>query len=266
MTDTISTAITYDEILEEEEYVTPIDEQIEDERVNVYGRGCNPLANWIRAAALSGFLAVNATGGTAAHGVYKVKLVPCQSAFEITGAVPLKSSNPCELMEGEKEATPVPAPTVAFQVETILRAFSLTMTQAARVLGVSRPTVYAWRKITENGKIEGANQERLLQVYKLAREWEERGLGPLGDRNLVPFEDDHLCLLDYLTGDDLDGAAVAKVKERLDLLATHPDDPKAAGHRKINWRESFRKQGFKESSQEEQDASFEDNLRRIRYE
>lgn len=167
-------------------------------------------------------------------------------------------------IHGAKAVSPVPA--LDLQVEMIIDAFSLTVSQAARVFDVSRPTVYSWRNKVGIGNVSEKNKERLLNVYELAKYWKELDCGPLGDLNLIPFEDDHKCLIDYLTASSLDIQAVEKIKERLRLLANPDEKTGLVGPGTDHWREAFRKQGFEESTPEEREANFEDNLRRIRYE
>jgi transcriptional regulator with XRE-family HTH domain len=64
-------------------------------------------------------------------------------------------------------------------VDTIRKAFRLTVTDLAAVLRVQRPTVYAWLK--DDAELKAENEWRLHQVAELADEWlilVPRGGGP----------------------------------------------------------------------------------------
>lgn len=188
---------------------------------------------------------------------------------------------------------------ISTQVTTIIEAFSLTISQAARVLAVTRPTVYAWKKSEDACNSDRADHQRLMKVYDLATEWNNYQLGPMGDRNLMPFEDDRKSIVGHLSSDELTAELLKRISDRMKVLAEpkkHPglvatrgtnwreafkkmgiagptpeqqvaiQDDNLARLRALDWREGFRNLGFEESTPEEQDANFEDNMRRIRYE
>lgn len=182
-----------------------------------------------------------------------------ESASEATSNVVVFADSPRLFRDA------LPMPRVCDQVEYILRTFSLNVTQAARVLGVTRPTVYSWRKTAGYGKVEDTNQDRLLLVFKLAQSWLERGLGPLGEKALIPFRDDGMCLVDYLSADVLDESAISRILERFDLIAAQVVQRGSAVLDSDKWREAFRELGFEDSSPEQQTANLEDNIRRMRY-
>jgi hypothetical protein len=162
--------------------------------------------------------------------------------------------------------TSIMAPTIGQQVAAIRHAFSLTVTQAARVLAIERPTVYAWSKQSDPCDAGYSRHQRLMGIHELAQMWMAYGQGPMGDRALAPFSDTPRCMLDYLATGVLNEDTLREIRYRLDLLARSSDDSLVAAHQALDSREGFRKLGFQESTQEERDANFEDNLRRIRYE
>ena len=80
--------------------------------------------------------------------------------------------SPCEGIGNDKGAT---ARTPADMVAAVKAAFGLSVSQFARIMGVQRPTVYAW--LDEEGgpeALRAANRDRLLQLTALAEEWNRR--------------------------------------------------------------------------------------------
>jgi len=79
---------------------------------------------------------------------------------------------PCEGIANDKGAA---AKAPADMVAAVKAAFGLSVSQLARIMGVQRPTVYAW--LDEEGgpdALRAANRERLLQLTALAEEWNRR--------------------------------------------------------------------------------------------
>ncbi len=100
-----------------------------------------------------------------------------------------------------------PAHAVAY-----LRAvLSLNMSETARVLGVERPTVYAW--VSGRAKPQPANFGRLNRLCEVARRWRRRSPDPLGADLRRPDRDGR-TLLDLLLEDPL----------RLDLIDRFMDE------------------------------------------
>jgi len=78
--------------------------------------------------------------------------------------------------------------------------FSLNTTELAAVLGVGRPTVYAWM---QGGPIRPGNRERLAAVYRIARSWWQRNKQPLG--SLLQLKGvNGRSVLDLLSADPID--------------------------------------------------------------
>lgn len=170
-----------------------------------------------------------------------------------------------EVSQGKK-GNPQTVPMISEQIEAVMRAFSLTVTQAARVLNITRPTVYAWKKTEDPCNAEDPKHQRLMKVHDLVKQWLAHDLGPMGDRNLVPFEDDRKSIVGYLSSPDLDDQLIAKIHERLDILANPKAYPGLLAIKGTNWREAFRRQGIAGPTPEQQDAIQDDNLSRIRHE
>lgn len=180
-----------------------------------------------------------------------------------------QTSNCIFALTDDKEESVQPSttmPSISFQVSTIIEAFSLTISQAARVLAITRPTVYAWRKSEDSCNAERTDHQRLMKIYDLATEWQSFGLGPMGDRNLMPFEDDRKSVIGYLSGDELTDELLKKISDRMKVIAKPKEHPGLLATRGTNWREAFRKMGIAGPTPEQQDAIQDDNLTRLRRE
>jgi len=160
-----------------------------------------------------------------------------------------------------KVADAVPA--ISTQVERVLTSLSLTKSQAANILGVTRPTLYSWLKTSEHGKVDENHRKRLLQIYSIACYWDQFGAGPLGDRVLVTFIDSQKSVLDLLVEEPLN---LTDLKHRLKLLALSPGHGAQVPNASLGWRERFKNKGYIENSTEIQDDILAYNLRRIKYE
>lgn len=76
----------------------------------------------------------------------------------------------------ESVPTPLPAAT-SDRVLLLRRWLSLSVAESARVLGVQRPTVYAW----ERGEVPAQkNVNRLLALFDLANHWRSLSEEPVG--------------------------------------------------------------------------------------
>lgn len=148
---------------------------------------------------------------------------------------------------------------ISVQVSTVIRAFSLTPSQAAKVLAITRSEVYAWNALDEPCDPGRPDHRRLMRLHELAVQWEAYGKGPMRERNLMPFECDDKCIIGYLADNELDNEGVRNASERIEALANRPE--RSLG---TNWREAFRKMGFAGPTPEQQDGIQEDNLSRIR--
>jgi DNA-binding transcriptional regulator YiaG len=159
-----------------------------------------------------------------------------------------------------------PAPRISTQVATIIEAFSLTISQTARVLAITRPTVYAWKKSEDSCNTERMDHQRLMKVYDLAAEWNSYNLGPMGDRNVMPFADDQKGIVGYLSSNELTPELLRKISDRMRVLAEPKEHSGLLATRGTNWREAFKKMGIAGPTTEQQDAIQDDNLSRLRHE
>lgn len=70
-------------------------------------------------------------------------------------------------------------PPIAEQVAAIRAFLALNVSETARVLGVERPTIYAW--VTSKSRPHPGNRERIERLYSLARRWSRITSRPLLD-------------------------------------------------------------------------------------
>jgi transcriptional regulator with XRE-family HTH domain len=94
----------------------------------------------------------------------------------------------------------------------IKNTLSLNVSELAEVMGVTRPTVYAW---AEGGNADEPNRQRLAALKELAQEWESLCSEPLGalvrDRS-----EGGTRILDLIKAPEL---PVAEIKETFKLFA-----------------------------------------------
>jgi DNA-binding XRE family transcriptional regulator len=110
--------------------------------------------------------------------------------------------------------------TAADHLFAIQNAFSLSVTQLAEVIGVSRGTVYTWMKGAVDLPRKDVTEARLYEVWALAKEWRRRCSETLGRLVEAPVSPARASLLDLLTKRTLDHAAIYEV---LDVLALRLD-------------------------------------------
>jgi hypothetical protein len=64
----------------------------------------------------------------------------------------------------------------AEMLSAVRDAFTLSVGDAARVFGVSRPTIYRWATLTDISQVRPhAVRERMEELYDLSEEWVRRG-------------------------------------------------------------------------------------------
>jgi hypothetical protein len=105
-------------------------------------------------------------------------------------------------MEAREVATPP-----SEQVVLIRRWLSLNVADAARVLQVQRPTIYAWTSGTGFPSLE--RRQRISTVFKLANLWHEVSADPVGARLRQPVVQER-SLFDLLSDVAIDRAAVTR--------------------------------------------------------
>lgn len=99
-----------------------------------------------------------------------------------------------------------PTVSVSHLIAQVRGSLSLQITQLAAILGVERPTVYAW--IKEQSEPRPQKRTRLKELYRLARRWDELSNDPLG-RALTDVGSDGHAVLDFLLQSEIPHALVA---------------------------------------------------------
>ena len=110
------------------------------------------------------------------------------------------------------------------QVVLIRRWFSLNVADAARVLQVQRPTIYAWTSGRALPSHE--HRQRIAAVYKLASLWREQSAEPVRQRLRQPVVAGR-SLFELLSGATIDAAAVARAVRLLTEAGT-TEQPRSA--------------------------------------
>ena len=128
--------------------------------------------------------------------------------------------------------------TAADQVHGIQDVLSLTVTQVAEIVGVSRATVYAWIKAEVELPRDTATVQRLRKLHNVATLWRELSPEHLGRLVVAPVSDTGSSLFALLTAHTWDMAAVAdtmgllaerlaaRAEERRALRARGDDQPR----------------------------------------
>jgi DNA-binding transcriptional regulator YiaG len=104
---------------------------------------------------------------------------------------------------------------------TIRTAFPLQISQIAEILGVSRPTVYAW--IRDEQQPQPRCQERLNQIYALAEFWNARCNQPVPEKTLELPDSAGVSLIDMLKEEVLNTMALqSRLTGLYTDLRSHP--------------------------------------------
>jgi DNA-binding transcriptional regulator YiaG len=109
-----------------------------------------------------------------------------------------------------------PALTPEEQLDAIQDSLSLSVSQIAEVLHVTRPTVYAWSRGSVSVPKDRADAQRLRALHRVANAWRKRSEYDVGRWLTVPVGDDEPSLLDLLKADQWDEQALART---MDVLA-----------------------------------------------
>ena len=141
---------------------------------------------------------------------------------------------------------------VADQVRELQTALSVNKSELARVLGVSRPTVYDW---LDDGQPNADNVSRIRTLRRLLRESGVSSAEPLFPRFVrSAVEPGGQSLLDVLVEETIDEAAVRSAVERAKVLG---DDIR----RRRKEREARqRAAGFEEPDEEQRKAILATNV------
>lgn len=103
----------------------------------------------------------------------------------------------------------------AVMLAEIRSIMGLNIAETARVIGVERPTIYAW--LSGRSTPQKANALRLVRIARLAARWRRRSDMPLGDRARV-LGPDGRSIVDLMA---LYPVPDALIEERLADAATH---------------------------------------------
>lgn len=103
--------------------------------------------------------------------------------------------------------------TPAKMVAAVREAFMLTVSDAALVFKVSRPTIYHWETLDDMDQIRSRSyQNRIKELYRLSKAWAK--LGPLTGRWLKVTLQVGVSVLDLLAAGKIDmGAILAAHKQ-----------------------------------------------------
>ncbi len=91
-------------------------------------------------------------------------------------------------------------------VASIRSSLSLQMKELARVLGVERPTVYAWMR--DEAQPQPQNRARLVELHKFASDWNRLSKLPIGPRVRRELGPEGKSLVDLLAETDIDFRSV----------------------------------------------------------
>lgn len=128
-------------------------------------------------------------------------------------------------------ATPAPAPTAfvtaGSQVDAVQEALGLSITDLARLVGVSRVTVYEWLR----GKVTVPNsasaQQRLAGLLGVAEQWRQLASAPLGGLMRAVVTADGRSLLDLLAAEMRDTSAIDTALARLATVFARAEEVRA---------------------------------------
>ncbi len=149
-----------------------------------------------------------------------------------------------------------PVPTSQVDVRERLgglkRYLSLNVSDLARVVGVERPTIYAW--LDDRSEPHRSNLRKVDQVYRLAQAWRSMSSVPIG-KYLRESLADSPPLLELLTSAELDEYAIryafSQIKAMIDRQSA------ARREQQPSVTEMARRHGFPEISKEMQQRSFD---------
>lgn len=144
-------------------------------------------------------------------------------------------------------------------IELIKETFSLTKSSLARVLGVTRPTVYAWLNLDETA-MDPTNRQRIDSIYELALEWKRKNIRPMGSLVMVPLRGGK-SFVDLISADALDHDQIV---DAMNSIASYNKD-RGPSPFQTRYAEEMQKQlkrrGFEEPGEELQQLNLEKNSR-----
>lgn len=96
--------------------------------------------------------------------------------------------------------------------------FGLNVSDAAQVFGVGRPTIYLWANALDMGAVRTAKQDRMKQVYRVAKLCEKVAPLPVGALKAALPESGE-TLLDLLSEEPINLNKVGQAMQRLKSMA-----------------------------------------------
>ena len=140
----------------------------------------------------------------------------------------------------------------ADQALEVLAALSLNKTLLAEVLGVTRPTLYAW---LEGKDPKTENAQRLMSLVRLLGDAGVRAADALSPRFVrEPLNDGEPSLLDLLRADTLDEGRVSRVLKEAKALEDGAENDRLAREARL------RALGFEEPTAEQRKANLALNV------
>lgn len=144
------------------------------------------------------------------HGYWPLSVFTAQREF---GCQTATTGQVLVLVRNEVDGPRVPvifhfeAPKMAVSpaavLEAVRNAFTMNLSEAAEVFGITRQTAYQWMKLTDMDQIRAReNRERLKQLYAANQAWRE--LSPLKGRWLHALLPSGQTLLDLLKTPQID--------------------------------------------------------------
>jgi len=115
-------------------------------------------------------------------------------------------------------------------VASIRSSLSLQMKELAQVLGVERPTVYAWMR--DEAQPQPQNRARLVELLKFASIWNHFSKQPIGPHVRRELGPDGKSLVDLLAEIDIDFRLVQSRMKQLSKLGV-TNGPKKPGIRAV---------------------------------
>lgn len=126
----------------------------------------------------------------------------------------------------------------AAMLAAIRSILGLNVAETARVVGVERPTIYAW--LTGRSTPQKANALRLVRIFDVASRWKRRSSSQLGDRARLPGLDGR-SIVDLMSSDPIPEELIER---RLSEAASHPAAASGAALTTLSIRDLARQHGI----------------------
>lgn len=117
---------------------------------------------------------------------------------------------------------------IAHTIAEIRNSLSLSMTDLALILGVQRPTIYAWMR--RDASPQNRNLEKLKFIFQVAQKWSSMSTRPLERQLRFAFNKNNKSLLDLLKDE---GTLMTEVDRHLQSLLKIPEPERLRSIREI---------------------------------